>query len=57
MNEHLICHDCRPRIDLRRDHSLLMQKNEISHPLTYVTAHLSCHEEQRPPRVDEVFRP
>jgi hypothetical protein len=57
MNEHLICHDCRPRIDLRRDHSLLMQKNEISHPLPYVTAHLSWHEEHRPPRVDGAFRP
>jgi hypothetical protein len=34
-----------------------MQKNEIFHPLTYATAHLSCHEEQRSPRVDEAFRP
>jgi len=57
MNEHLICHDCRQRIDLRRDHYILIQKNEIPHPLLYVTAHLSCHEEQRPPRVDGAFRP
>jgi hypothetical protein len=57
MNEHLIGHDGRPRIDRRRDHDLLMQKNELSHPLPYVTAHLRCHEEQRPPRVDEAFRP
>ena len=57
MNEDLSCHDGRPRLDWRRDHDLLMQQNAISHPLTYVTAHLSCHEEQRPPRVDEAFRP
>ena len=57
MNEQLSCHDGRPRIDRRRDPYLLILKNDIFHPLPYVTAHLSCHEEQRPPRVDEAFRP
>jgi hypothetical protein len=57
MNAHLIGHECRPRIDRRRDHSLLTQKNEIFHPLPSVTAHLSWHEEHRPPRVDGTFRP
>jgi hypothetical protein len=37
MKAYLICHDGRQRIDLCRDHYLLMQKNELSHPLPYVT--------------------
>jgi hypothetical protein len=57
MNEHLICGYCRHRIDLRRDNYLLMQKREGSSPMTDVAAHLTCHEEQRPPRVDAASRP
>jgi hypothetical protein len=33
MNEHLSCHDGRPRIDQRRAHDRLMQRHAISHRL------------------------
>ena len=53
MDERLICHHCRQRIDLRRDNYFLMQASDGAHPMTDVAAHMACHEEQRPPSIDE----